>query len=118
MPVVTIHTDGSCLGNPGPGGYGVILKCAGHIKEMSEGFSLTTNNRMELLAVIDSLSLLKKQYQKVRIEQGYVRVYDEQDVEGIVKYLMDHKIVPNEIKKNKVGLEEYYINLMNDKEAK
>ena len=62
------------------------------------------------------LPQLKKQYQKVRIEQGYVRVYDEQDVEGIVKYLMDHKIVPNEIKKNKVGLEEYYIELMSQKE--
>jgi len=63
-----------------------------------------------------ALSLLKKQYPKVRIEQGYVRVYDEQDVEGIVKYLMDHEIVPNEIKKNKVGLEEYYIELMSQKE--
>lgn len=62
-----------------------------------------------------ALSLLKKQYPKVRIEQGYLRVYDEQDVEGIVKYLMDHKIVPNEIKKNKVGLEEYYIELMSQK---
>lgn len=58
---------------------------------------------------------LKKQYKKVRIEQGYVRVYDEQDVDGIVQYLMQNKIVPSEIKKNKVGLEEYYIELMSQK---
>lgn len=58
---------------------------------------------------------LKKQYQKVRLEQGYVRVYDEQDVDGIVQYLMQNKIVPSEIKKNKVGLEEYYIELMSQK---
>lgn len=61
---------------------------------------------------------LKKQYKKVRIKQGYVRVYDEPDVDGVVRYLMQNKIVPSEIKKNKVGLEEYYIELMSQKEAK
>jgi len=60
-------------------------------------------------------SCLKKQYQKVRIEQGCVRVYDVQDVDSIVQYLMQNKIVPSEIKKNKVGLEEYYIELMSQK---
>ena len=62
--------------------------------------------------------LLKQKYANVRIEQDYVRVYDEQDVDGIVKYLLDHALVPSEIKKNKVGLEEYYIELMSQKENK
>lgn len=61
---------------------------------------------------------LKKQYKKVRIEQGYVRVYDEPDVDGVVRYLMQNKFVPSEIKKNKIGLEEYYIELMSQKETK
>ena len=63
-------------------------------------------------------TLLKKKYSNVREDNGYVRVYDEEDVEGIVKYLIDNKVVPAEIKKNKVGLEEYYIELMSKKEGK
>jgi len=58
-PPIYLFTDGASSGNPGPGGYGVVLKCAGHVKEMSEGFSLTTNNRMELLAVIKGLEAIK-----------------------------------------------------------
>ena len=58
--VVEIYTDGSARGNPGPGGYGAILRYAGHEKELSGGFRLTTNNRMELLAVIEGLRALKK----------------------------------------------------------
>ena len=61
---------------------------------------------------------LKKKYSNVREEQGYVRVYDEEDVEGIVKHLIDNNFIPSEIKKNKVGLEEYYIELMSNKEIK
>lgn len=57
---VTIYTDGACLGNPGPGGYGVVLLFGGHRKELSGGFRLTTNNRMELLAVIVGLRSLKE----------------------------------------------------------
>ena len=53
-PVIYLYTDGAASGNPGPGGYGVVLKCAGKEKEMSGGFARTTNNRMELLAVIGS----------------------------------------------------------------
>ncbi|MGO2347146.1 MAG: RNase H family protein, partial [Providencia sp.] len=49
---VEIFTDGSCLGNPGPGGYGVVLRYQQHEKTLSEGFFLTTNNRMELLGAI------------------------------------------------------------------
>ena len=60
MKEVHLFTDGSCLGNPGPGGYGVILKYKEHVKEMSCGYELTTNNRMELLAVITGLSALKE----------------------------------------------------------
>jgi len=58
-PRVTLYTDGSALGNPGPGGYGVVLISGPHRKEMSAGFCLTTNNRMELLAVIAGLEALK-----------------------------------------------------------
>lgn len=65
-----------------------------------------------------TITLLKKKYANVREEQDFVRVYDEEDVDGIVKYLIDNKIVPSEIKKNKVGLEEYYIELMSRKEGK
>lgn len=54
-----LYTDGACSGNPGPGGYGVILKWGKHEKELSEGFSKTTNNRMELMAVIKGLEALK-----------------------------------------------------------
>ena len=59
--MIKIYTDGAAKGNPGPGGYGVILKFNGHIKELSEGFRLTTNNRMELLAVIAGLETIKKE---------------------------------------------------------
>lgn len=57
---VTIYTDGSCLGNPGPGGWCAILKDDKHSKELFGGFRLTTNNRMELLAVIEALLALKR----------------------------------------------------------
>ena len=60
MAPVIIYTDGAATGNPGPGGYGVVLKYGIHRKEISEGFRLTTNNRMELLAVIKGLEVLKK----------------------------------------------------------
>jgi ribonuclease HI len=57
--VINIYTDGASQGNPGPGGYGVILSFGSKRKELSEGFRLTTNNRMELLAVIVGLQALK-----------------------------------------------------------
>ena len=57
---VTIHTDGSCLGNPGPGGYAAILEYRGQERELSGGFRRTTNNRMEILAVIAGLEELKE----------------------------------------------------------
>jgi ribonuclease HI len=57
--MITIFTDGAAKGNPGPGGYGVVMKYNHHRKELSEGFRHTTNNRMELLAVIRALQELK-----------------------------------------------------------
>ena len=59
MRFVEIFTDGACSGNPGPGGYGVILRCDGHEKELSGGEAHTTNNRMELMGVITALEALK-----------------------------------------------------------
>ena len=60
MKTVTIYTDGACSGNPGPGGWGAILEWQGHEKELSGGEAQTTNNRMELTAVLTALSLLKE----------------------------------------------------------
>ena len=60
MAKVTMFTDGGASGNPGPGGYGTLLMYGEHIKQMSEGFRLTTNNRMELLAVIVGLEALTR----------------------------------------------------------
>ena len=60
MKTVTIYTDGACSGNPGPGGWGAILMYGPHSRELSGGEAATTNNRMELTAVIQALSLLKE----------------------------------------------------------
>ena len=59
--MISIYTDGASRGNPGPGGYGVVMIVGTHRKEISEGFRLTTNNRMELLSVIVALESLKKE---------------------------------------------------------
>ena len=59
---VTIYTDGACLGNPGPGGYGVVLLHQEGRNELSEGFRLTTNNRMEMMAAIAGLETLEKPF--------------------------------------------------------
>lgn len=64
---ITIYTDGAARGNPGPGGYGVVLLSGKHRKELSEGFRFTTNNRMELLAVIKGLEALKNESSEVTI---------------------------------------------------
>jgi ribonuclease HI len=76
---VDMYTDGSCLNNPGPGGYGIILKYGEHTKELSGGSLNTTNNRMELMAVIEGLSALK--------QPCYVSVYTDSQyvVNGIIK---------------------------------
>ena len=88
MREITIYTDGACRGNPGPGGYGVILEyvdTAGQTfrKELSQGYNVTTNNRMEVLAAITGLSALKEpckvtlysdsKYLVDAIEKGWLR---------------------------------------------
>jgi ribonuclease HI len=66
-PKITIYTDGAASGNPGPGGYGVLMQSGKHYKELSQGYRLTTNNRMELLAVIVALEALKISGSEVHI---------------------------------------------------
>lgn len=65
--VIRIYTDGACKGNPGPGGYGIILTYKSKMREMSAGYRKTTNNRMELLACIVALETLKNSGSKVII---------------------------------------------------
>lgn len=74
--MIEIYTDGAASGNPGPGGYGVILRAGSHYKELSGGFRLTTNNRMELLAVVEGLKALKKPGQQVTIYSDSKYVVD------------------------------------------
>lgn len=73
-PVIYLFTDGASSGNPGPGGYGAVLKCAGHCRELSAGFTLTTNNRMELMAVIAGLEAVKWDNARVEVysDSSYV----------------------------------------------
>lgn len=74
--MIIIYTDGASKGNPGPGGYGVVLKYKEHRKEISEGFRKTTNNRMELLGVIAGLEALKEPGQIVTIYSDSKYVVD------------------------------------------
>lgn len=69
-PPIYLFTDGAASGNPGPGGYGIVLRCGTYEKELSGGFALTTNNRMELLAVILGL-------EAIRWERARVEVYSD-----------------------------------------
>lgn len=73
-PPILLFTDGSSSGNPGPGGYGAILRCAGRELELSGGFAMTTNNRMELLAVIVGLEAIKWKNAEVHVysDSSYV----------------------------------------------
>lgn len=71
---VSIWTDGACSGNPGPGGWGAVLRYGGHEKELKGGEAFTTNNRMELTAVIRALEALKRPVQaRVYTDSEYVR---------------------------------------------
>lgn len=82
---VEIYTDGSCLGNPGPGGYGAVLIYKGHRKELAQGYQLTTNNRMEMLATIKALQSLKEPCQvTLTTDSQYVR-------QGITQWLSNWK---------------------------
>jgi len=64
---ITIYTDGSAKGNPGNGGYGIVLMSGDYRKELNQGFKLTTNNRMELLAVIVAIESVKKERSEITI---------------------------------------------------
>ncbi|WP_316674210.1 ribonuclease HI [uncultured Tolumonas sp.] len=71
---ITLYTDGSCLGNPGPGGYAAVLIYKQHRKELAQGYELTTNNRMELMAAIAGLQSLSEPCQvKLTTDSQYVR---------------------------------------------
>ena len=71
---VTIHTDGACLGNPGPGGWGAVLRYGEHVKELYGGDPATTNNRMELMAAIQALeSLTRRSSVDLHTDSSYVR---------------------------------------------
>lgn len=71
---VTVHTDGACLGNPGPGGWGAVLRYGDHVKELHGGDPDTTNNRMELMAAIQALeSLTRPSAVDLHTDSSYVR---------------------------------------------
>jgi ribonuclease HI len=73
---IVVHTDGAAKGNPGKGGYGIVLQSGPHRKEMAEGFRLTTNNRMELLSVIVALETIKKTNAEVTVYSDSKYVVD------------------------------------------
>jgi ribonuclease HI len=88
--MIRLYTDGAAQGNPGPGGYGAILKFGGHSKELSQGYRLTTNNRMELMAVIAGLEAIRKQgipvtiysdskYVVDSVKQGWIWGWEKKD---------------------------------------
>jgi ribonuclease HI len=89
IPEIVIYTDGACIGNPGRGGYGVVLLSGEHRQELSGGYSLTTNNRMEIIAAIKGLQSLKKtssvtlysdsQYLVNAMMQGWAKKWQQQN---------------------------------------
>ena len=82
---ISLFTDGSCLGNPGPGGYGAILVYKQHQKELSQGFRLTTNNRMELMAAIAGLQSLQEPCMvRLTTDSQYVK-------QGITQWIQNWK---------------------------
>ncbi len=87
MNNVSIYTDGACSGNPGKGGFGVILNYMGKIKEISRGFECTTNNRMELMAAIVGLEALIKPCEVTLYSdsQYLVKAFTEHWIEGWIK---------------------------------
>ena len=81
LPEVEIYTDGACKGNPGPGGWGAVLRCDGKERELSGGEKQSTNNRMELMAAIESLNALKRPCRvSLTTDSVYVR-------DGITKWI-------------------------------
>ena len=74
--VIEIYTDGACSGNPGPGGFGIVMKYKDQRKEVAQGYRLTTNNRMELLSIIVALESLKKDNSEVVVYSDSKYVVD------------------------------------------
>src|SRR5436190_11864066 len=106
--MIRLYTDGAAQGNPGPGGYGAILKFGGHAKELSQGYRLTTNNRMELMAVIAGLTAIKKlgipvmvysdsKYVVEAVKQGWLWGWEKKDFKNKAnpdlwkRYIVLHK---------------------------
>ena len=119
MKKVEIYTDGACSGNPGPGGYGVILRYGEHEKELSGGEESTTNNRMELTAAIVGLSTLKEpcevtlysdsKYLIDAIEQGWVYKWKEN---GWMRNKKDKALNPDLWDELLTLLEKHEVNLV------
>lgn len=110
MSVIKIFTDGASRGNPGPGGYGAVLMYGHHKKELSKGYRLTTNNRMEIMGVLAALQSLKKndlpiviysdsQYVVNTIEKGWLKNWIKTDFKGGKKnkdlWMMFHNLTRN-----------------------
>lgn len=85
--MIEIYTDGAASGNPGPGGYGAILRFGKHYKELSAGFRMTTNNRMELLAVIVALNAIKSAGQDVTVFSDSKYVIDSVDKKWVFSWV-------------------------------
>ena len=87
--VIEIYTDGACSGNPGPGGHGIVMKYKDQRKELAYGFKLTTNNRMELIAIIVVVALLIAVsliiYNRFRLTQRQKHIIEEQ--KSIIEHL-------------------------------
>jgi len=103
--MITLYTDGAAKGNPGPGGYGAVLKFGQHRKELSEGFRLTTNNRMELLAVIAGLEAIKSKEHKIKvysdskyvvdaINKGWLTNWQKKDFKGKKNIDLWQRLIP------------------------
>ncbi len=85
--MIEIYTDGASSGNPGPGGYGVILRSGNHYKELSEGYRKTTNNRMELLAVISGIESIKKTGQEIMVYSDSKYIIDSVEKKWVFNWL-------------------------------
>ncbi len=85
--MIEIFTDGAASGNPGPGGFGVILKSGSHYKEISAGYRKTTNNRMELMAIIVGLESIKKPGQEVVIYSDSKYVIDAVEKKWLIGWV-------------------------------
>jgi len=85
--MINIYTDGASSGNPGPGGFGVILRSGKHYKEISEGYRKTTNNRMELLAVITGLESIKNPGQDIMIYSDSKYIIDSVEKKWVFNWV-------------------------------